>query len=197
MVFFFGFPEPRRRPLEMESVTSASPAVWRSPDSLSPNRGVFSCSRQRARGGARRPCADNFHGVDRSVIGVGAREAEPLHRGHSAADASEDGVLAVEVRAWRKRDEELAAVCVGARVRHREDASCERKGQSRQSGEYGQENMVSIVMQHFQEAPAQTRAHTRAHLQCVSTRDGFHPEICRRKWTRRHVQCLSGHRTAP
>ena len=42
---------------------------------------------------------------------------------HPARHAPEDRVLAVEVRLGLERDEELAPVRVGARVRHREDAA--------------------------------------------------------------------------
>ena len=45
---------------------------------------------------------------------------DALHDVHALHDAAEDGVLVVEPRARRRRDEELRAVGVGAGVGHRE-----------------------------------------------------------------------------
>lgn len=68
------------------------------------------------------PRLENLDLVNRPVLGPRLDEPHPLDNGEPALDAAKDGVLAVEPRRRRQRDEELAAVRVGAGVGHAEDA---------------------------------------------------------------------------
>lgn len=56
-----------------------------------------------------------------SVSAVRLHVAEVSHDVHALADASEDRVLAVQVRRRSQRHEKLRAVRVGSCVRHRQD----------------------------------------------------------------------------
>ena len=82
---------------------------------------------------ARAPCLERLGrldlaaGVDedvdeRLVAAVGARVLDGVHDLHALDDLAEDDVLAVQVRRGHRRDEELRAVGVGARVGHREQS---------------------------------------------------------------------------
>eukprot|EP00965_Chrysotila_dentata_P115498 3816807-Pleurochrysis_carterae.AAC.2 len=48
-----------------------------------------------------------LHIVNRPVVGVCAREAQPPHGGHAGRDAPEDRVLPIKPWAWCQCDEEL------------------------------------------------------------------------------------------
>ena len=54
-------------------------------------------------------CFEYAHGVARSVVRHG-HHADLLHGGHARTHPPKDGVLAVQVRRRRQRNEELALV---------------------------------------------------------------------------------------
>jgi len=56
------------------------------------------------------------------VVSVRLDVADPLDDLHAVGYAAKHRVFAVEVRAWRKCDEELRAVGVGSGVCHSDDA---------------------------------------------------------------------------
>lgn len=66
-------------------------------------------------------CPDNFELRDRPIRLIRLDPAHPLHDAHAARDPAKDGVLAVQPRRGRQRDEELTAVGVGPGVGHGQD----------------------------------------------------------------------------
>ena len=65
---------------------------------------------------------DNFDVIYRSVTIVSFYHAYAMYNCHPARDASEDGVFSVQPLCGAECDEELAAIRVGSRVRHGQDA---------------------------------------------------------------------------
>ena len=69
-----------------------------------------------------KPRPQDLHLLNRPIPSASPQQAHALHHAQARRDATEDGVLPIQPRRGRQRDEELAAVGVLSRVGHAQDA---------------------------------------------------------------------------
>lgn len=66
----------------------------------------------------KQPCFQNLDLLSRSILGSSLNQTHSLYNSQPTPDPTEDCMLPVQPRGWRKRKKELASICIRATVRH-------------------------------------------------------------------------------